>query len=108
MQATLGRPNREQIVTSRPPLLTTLEAIQLANGPEFAKLLEQGAAKLLAEHAADPQNLVSHVYLASLAREPSEQERAIASEILGATPDTAAVADLLWMVFMLPEFQLVR
>ena len=35
----LGRPLREQIVSMRPTDLTTLEAVDLANGPTLAALL---------------------------------------------------------------------
>src|SRR4029079_14991442 len=46
----LGRPNREQVVTTRPDLLTTLEALDLTNGATLASLLDRGAANLLAGH----------------------------------------------------------
>ena len=39
----LGRPNRDQIVTSRPNELTTLEAINLANGKELNNAVAVGA-----------------------------------------------------------------
>ena len=48
----LGRPNREQIVTTRPDQLTTLQALDLTNGQLLSDMLAQGAAKLL---KTDPQ-----------------------------------------------------
>ena len=39
----LGRPNRDQIVSMRPSDLTTLEAIDLANGETLATAIERGA-----------------------------------------------------------------
>ena len=108
LQATLGRPNREQIVTSRPPLLTTLEAIDLANGAEFYSLLAAGARQLGEQFGSDRERLIDHVYLAALARLPETQEREIAGEIVGSPPSQAGVEDFLWTVLMLPEFQLVR
>ena len=39
----LGRPNREQVVTTRPAEMTTLEAIEMSNGQPLAELLQQGA-----------------------------------------------------------------
>ena len=45
----LGRPNREQVTTSRAAAATTLQALELANGATLANVLEQGAKKLLAD-----------------------------------------------------------
>ena len=38
----------------------------------------------------------------------TQEELAAAREVLGAPPTPEGLADLLWLVFMLPEFQLVR
>ena len=45
LMRSLGRPNRDQIVSSRPEELTTLEAIDLSNGETFAKALQIGAGR---------------------------------------------------------------
>ena len=108
LQASLGRPNREQVVTTRPALLTTLEAINLSNGPELAVLLNNGGQQILKEFERDSDSMVRSVYLRSLSREPTVAETEIALEILGTTPTTETVADFLWVVFMLPEFQMIR
>ena len=47
MMRALGRPNRDQIVSMRPNDLTTLEAMELANGSILAKTLSAGAENLL-------------------------------------------------------------
>ena len=107
LQVTLGRPNREQIVSSRPPLMTTLEAIQLANGEELAVKIAAGA-KPLTERFADTEALIDYVYRASLSRPPAAIEREVAGEIVGSEITQQGTEDLLWAVFMLPEFQLVR
>ena len=52
LQAALGRPNRDQIVSDRPASVTTLEAIHLANGPRLARMLRSGAEKLIEQGAA--------------------------------------------------------
>jgi hypothetical protein len=106
LQAALGRPNREQIVSSRPDILTTLEAINLANGPEMAGLLKSGAEKLKAKIAS--RDLIEKVYLAALSRKPTDSEIRVAAEILGESPSTEATEDFLWSVFMLPEFQYIN
>lgn len=105
LMRTLGRPNRDQIVSTRPNDLTTLEAIDLANGSILAHTISTGAQKLLAEGAGD---LITPLYRHALARNPTEAELATAKELLGEKPTQQGVEDLLWAVCMLPEFQLVR
>jgi len=102
LQAALGRPNREQVVTSRPDFLTTLEAINLANGPELAELMRAGAERI--GTVDDTEKLVRNVFRASLTRDPTTTEMQVALEILGETPGSEQVQDFLWSVFMLPEF----
>jgi mono/diheme cytochrome c family protein len=118
LQAVLGRPIREQVVSARPTDLTSLQAINLANGTEMADLLAAGAARLLARGDtapsdtapidAAPINTVDRLYREALSRDPSDGERQMALEILGTDRSASRVEDLLWIVFMLPEFQLVR
>ena len=102
LQAALGRPNREQVVSSRPDTLTTLEAINLANGPELAGLMSAGAEKLATE--GTPKELAEKVFRASLSREPTTLETKVALEMLGEKPGKEQIEDFLWSVFMLPEF----
>lgn len=111
----LGRPNREQVVTTRPDQLTTLQAIDLANGKEMAQLLSAGATSLLKAdliQKADPKSqsatLARLIYQRALSRDPAAGELAVAVEILGVKPAEDSVSDLLWTIFMLPEFQLIR
>jgi hypothetical protein len=104
----LGRPNREQIVSTRPAELTTLEAMDLNNGAILTGLLERGATQILAKRAWTAAELSEWLYAAALSRKPTEEERAVAGELLGGSPTASSLADLLWAVCMLPEFQLVR
>ena len=105
----LGRPNREQVVTTRPDLLTTLQAIDLANGREMTQLLANGAAALRKENpGAGPAEWATLVYGRALNRRPTSGELQVAAEILGAQPTEDTVADFLWTTFMLPEFQIIR
>jgi len=99
----LGRPNREQVVTTRPADLTTLQALELNNGAEFVSYLNRGAEKRVAE-----KEMVEALYFEALSRPPSSLEKQVAREILGEkiTPETAA--DFLWAVLMLPEFQFIN
>jgi hypothetical protein len=105
LMRTLGRPNRDQIVTERPNELSTLEAIDLANGSLLAQNFEKGAKSFFESQKPE---WVTELYRHALSRNPSEAEKALASEILGATPTQQSIEDLLWSVCMLPEFQVVR
>jgi hypothetical protein len=109
LMRSLGRPNREQVVTTRPEELTTLQALDLSNGEILTELLAKGAANLIkAKPQAGGQELIERIYLQALSRKPTSDELAVALEVVGEKPTPDGVADLLWMVFMLPEFQLIR
>ncbi len=108
LMRTLGRPNRDQIVTSRPQDLSTLEALDLSAGERLNDILSKGATRVLARGFADSPSLVKWVYQSALSRGPQPQEEAAALELLGAKPSAAEVSDFLWAVCVLPEFQLVR
>jgi hypothetical protein len=109
LMRTLGRPNRDQIVTNRPQDLSTLEALDLSAGARLSELLAGAAARIAKEAAfRSPNELVDWLYTAALGRQPSNGERAASVEALGQKPAAPLIEDLLWSVFVLPEFQLVR
>lgn len=109
LMRSLGRPNREQVVTTRPEQLSTLQALDLANGQILTATLDRGAANILkANPKATPDELADWVFVRALSRKPVGAERDAAKRLLGDKPTTESVADLLWAVVMLPEFQLVR
>jgi hypothetical protein len=105
LMRTLGRPNRDQIVSTRPNDLTTLEAIDLANGSILADAISKGAKRLLETAKGD---FITPLYRHALSRDPLPAELATAKEILGIKPSQQSLEDLLWAVCMLPEFQMVR
>ena len=104
----LGRPNREQVVTTRPDTLTTLQALELNNGAEFVGYLKRGASNLFGQYSGRYDEMVEQLYLTMLSREPTGAERSVALEILGRPATQEGVADLLWTLLMLPEFQFVN
>lgn len=105
----LGRPNRDQIVTMRPDQFTTLEAIDLANGQILADAISSGSHRIVnSKRFANPPELTQWLFQSTLCRNPTEQELALASDLVGTELNTAGVEDLLWAVLMLPEFHLVR
>jgi mono/diheme cytochrome c family protein len=103
----LGRPLREQVVTRRDSLATLLQALELTNGERLDGILRQGAAHLLSQPGATADAVIDHVYRVALGRTPTDAERRVARELVGSPASPAGVADLLWAVAMLPEFQLV-
>lgn len=105
LQAAMGRPNREQVVSTRPSVLTTLEAINLANGPEVAALMKAGADRMADIPAAQ---LIERVFLGALSRPPSAGELAASRDLLGEDPSREQIEDFLWSVFLLPEFLYVN
>jgi hypothetical protein len=108
LQRALGRPNREQIVSTRPEDLTTLEALDLSNGDALGGTLAAGAKKVLARKWDSPDALTNWLYTFAVARPPAPGELISARELLGEQPTEQGVQDLLWAVCMLPEFQLIR
>jgi hypothetical protein len=89
--------------------LTTLQALDLSNGRILADTLTRGAANLLeASPGATGAELVESVYVRALCRRPTAGELATGRALLGPSATPESLADLLWAVFMLPEFQLIR
>jgi mono/diheme cytochrome c family protein len=107
LQVALGRPNRDQVVTLRSSIATTLEALELTNGAELSRRLGQGAALQLAAGDPSPAALLERLYRTALGRKPTRAEARIARPLLAPPLQPAAVEDLLWAIVMLPEFQLI-
>lgn len=109
LMRSLGRPNREQVVTTRPDVLTTLQALDLSNGHILAEHLTRGAANLRKAHGkATADQLIETIYHEALCRRPNPEELATARDVVGSVPTGDGIADLLWCIVMLPEYQLVR
>jgi hypothetical protein len=109
LMRSLGRPNREQVVSDRPEVLTTLQALDLSNSPLFAETLSRGADRVLKRFAGqDPAATVEWLYESALSRPSTPEGQSVAIEVLGSPTTSQGIEDLLWMVMMLPEFQIVR
>ena len=102
----LGRPNRENVSTSRSSQGNLLQALELTNGDAFISALDAGAGKWHAKYK-ESGALVTEVYKQALGRNPTTGELDAAIKILGSSPDQQDVEDLLWSVMLLPEFQLI-
>jgi hypothetical protein len=107
LMVALGRPNREQVTTSRQSAATTLQGLELTNGETLNKILKRGAEKWLANNKRSSGELVTEVFARSLGRKPTPNELKLATELVGDPVKEEGVEDLLWSVAMLPEFQLI-
>jgi hypothetical protein len=109
LMRSLGRPNREQVVTTRGDMLTTLQALDLSNGPILAETLARGAARMLKEAPdVSPDDRIKNLFVAALCRQPTAGELETCHTLLDTPVTPDGLADLLWTLFMLPEFQLIR
>lgn len=103
----LGRPTREQVMTSRASAATAMQALELTNGQTLDKLVKRGAEKWLAGSPRPTDELIRDVFVKSLGRKPTKSEAKLAAELVGSPAQKEGVEDLLWSVAMLPEFQLI-
>lgn len=108
LMRSLGRPMREQIVSMRPSDVTTLEAVDLTNGSTLADYLSQGATRLAGKWSGDRSGLINHLIRFALSRPPGADETRILEAALSPAPTAAEIEDVLWAIFMMPEFMLVR
>jgi len=104
LMRSLGRPNRDQIVTSRPSELTTLEAIDLSNDQTLANWLAAGGKRWAGRSWRSTDDLVNELFLATLSRRPTSAETATVKESLSDTPTAQELEDVLWALCMSPEF----
>jgi mono/diheme cytochrome c family protein len=107
LMTALGRPNRERVVTNRYSPATMLQALELTNGRTLSNLLQQGAAGWAGQPNATADDLIDRIYQRALNRHPMDKELSIAREMLGSPIRKEGIADLLWSLAMLPEFQLI-
>ena len=114
LMRSLGRPNRDQIVSMRPTELTTLEAMDLSNGQTLADWLQLGASKWHSRLGSgqgelkSTRELIDTIYMHALSRHPRAEELQTVEEMIGPTLELTELEDILWSVVMLPEFQYVR
>jgi mono/diheme cytochrome c family protein len=108
LQVNLGRPNREQVVTARSSVATTLQALELTNGAELAALVRRGSQHILAEgKPGSSVELIDRLYGTALGRKPNTAEAKLAKELIGEPAQQSGLEDMMWALTMLPEFQLI-
>ena len=108
LQVALDRPNREIVTPVRANAPTTLQALELTNGGTLNSRLQRMAKDDAADAARDPGGWLDRTFLTALSRPPSPAEREVTLILLGREPAPDALADFLWALVNLPEFQLIR
>ncbi len=108
LQVALDRPNREIVIPVRASAATTLQALELTNGGTLNARLQRAAAKSAPDAARDPAAWLDRTFLTALSRPPGTTEREVTLGLLGAKPTPEALADFLWALVNLPEFQILR
>jgi len=108
LMRSLGRPNRDQIVSSRPNDLTTLEAIDLSNNESVAKALEKGGQRLAGHEWSTTDDLIKHLFASTLTRYPADSENSAVRNAFDDDVTPEQIEDLLWALCMTPEFLLIR
>jgi len=109
LMTALDRPNREVVMTVRSTAATTLQALELTNGATLDGRLKKIARKLAPDATKGPAGWVKKIYRHTLCRDPTPDELTFSREILGGekvTPE--GVADFLWAMTQLPEFQFIQ
>ncbi len=102
----LGRPNRENVSTSRESQANLLQALEFTNGAKFNEMLLRGATKWL-DNYKSTEIIIKEFYNRSLNRKPTDKELQVSLNILGQSPGKEQIADLFWSVILLPEFQII-
>ncbi len=107
LMTALGRPNREQVITTRASAATTLQALEMTNGRTLAELLKRGAQEVVERWPKQGGDLIVELYQRALGRQPTGEELRLAQELVGSPLKKEGVEDLLWAMTLLPEFQLI-
>lgn len=102
----LGRPNRENVSTSRESQPNLLQALELTNGDRFNGAMVRAAEKWKQQYRT-AEMIIEEVYQRALHRSPQPKEKAAAMKWLGTNPSVEAIQDLFWAVLLLPEFQII-
>jgi mono/diheme cytochrome c family protein len=129
----LGRPaSRNEISTARSDDVAVVQALELLNGEEFYERIYSGRMVDQVANEKDLAKAIDRVYWATLSRPASADERELASSFLKTAqtavkpaeeppveqvseavkkprnPEREPLGDVLWALFVSPEFQYIR
>lgn len=104
-----GRPDPNQDPPcERVSETSVVQALHLMNAPELHARVtsDEGRAAALSKSDATPEAIIEELYLRVYCRAPTAEERAMALELFGQTPEDRrrGVEDLLWALLNTPEF----
>ena len=102
----LGRPNRENVSTSRESQANLLQALELTNGERFNSAMRRGAEQWKQQYKTSDA-IINELYSRALGRAPQPKEIAAAMKLLGTDPSVDSIQDLFWAMLLLPEFQII-
>jgi hypothetical protein len=108
LQLALDRPNREQIMPARATAATTLQALELTNGATLDSQLKTIAHAVFEDATKDPDRWIDQTGLHALSIPLTAERHELARELLGDPVSPEGVADFLWALFNLPQFQLLN
>lgn len=104
----LGRPDRNTVVTSRSSDAFTLQALELMNGESIDRLLRETAESIARWPHRTPSEWLDNLCFRLLGRTPTPGEQARFGSLLAGPVTTETAEDVLWVLLMLPEFQLIH
>lgn len=102
----LGRPNRENVSTSRESQANLLQALELTNGERFNSAMRRGAEQWKNQYKTSDA-IINELYSRALGRAPQPKEKEAAMKLLGTNPSVDSIQDLFWAMLLLPEFQII-
>jgi mono/diheme cytochrome c family protein len=105
LMTALGRPNRERVVTHRDSPATMLQLLELTNGATITRIVTEGGKRWADEGSTD--EILVQMYARALNRRPTEKEMEMGRKLVGTPAKAEGIADVVWSITMLPEFQLV-
>jgi hypothetical protein len=102
-----GRPARDSgFESERNSNPSAAQRLHFLNSSQIRSKIEQSPAlRKLARNAGAPNNAATQLYTAILCRPPTEAEKSLVRDVLGATANRKeALIDLTWALFNTPEF----
>ena len=87
---------------------TTLQALELTNGTTLDAQLKRIATVALPEATKTPDLWIDTTGWRALSKPLTPERHTLARELLGNPVSAEGIADFLWSLFNLPEFQLLN
>ena len=88
----------------RPPFAEAQACLEFVRGSRG----KAGAAYWIKQEKGSADRITNRIFTQALGRSPNPAEAKAAKNVLGSPVTKEGIADLLWIVTMLPDFQLIR